>query len=203
MLTLQLGILNGWNSALDNNAHKTFGGQIALALPDSKTNIYVNTYIGNENTGGVGKNTMLWDVVIGQALGDTVALSINADYFKQGDANWWGVGVKAKLGLHENFYIAPRFEYLKSKGGAYAGSAASFGPLPDPDMPLAVPHPAYTTDEYALYEATLTLGVPVAKNYEIRAEVRADMSDKEFFDKGGVPKKNQVSGTLGFLAWLP
>src|SRR5206468_3209742 len=47
MLSLQLGLLNGWNNDPDNNKNKTFGGQVALTLP-SKTTAFLNTYIGNE-----------------------------------------------------------------------------------------------------------------------------------------------------------
>lgn len=179
MLSLQLGILNGVNNDPDNNRNKTFGGQIALTLP-SKTTAFLNTYIGNENAGGGGDTSMLFDLVVGQALSDTMALSLNADYFKVGSANWFGVGLKAKLGLHENFYLAPRVEFLKAKNSYVAA-----------------------TFEGQIYEGTLTLGVPVQKNYEIRAEFRGDFSDKQIFTKGATPKKNQFTGLIGFLAWLP
>jgi hypothetical protein len=184
MLAIQLGIMNGINNDPDNNADKTFGGQIALTLP-SKTTAYLNTYIGNEAPTGTpgSKTSMLFDVVVGQALSDTMALSLNFDYSKTGDSNWFGVGLKAKLGLHENFYLAPRVEYLKSKAGGYAIVSGFDG---------------------ALYEGTLTAGIPVAKNYEIRAEVRGDFTDKDgIFDKGGTSRKNQFTGLVGFLAFLP
>jgi putative OmpL-like beta-barrel porin-2 len=178
MLSLQLGILNGINNDPDNNKHKTFGGQVAVTLP-SKTNIFFNTYIGNENTGGGGDTLLLFDLVVGQTLSDTLALSFNGDYLKQGkDNNWWGVGLKAKLGLTENFYVAPRFEYIKSEKFYYGLDGA-------------------------IYEGTLTLAVPVKKNYEFRAEFRGDFSDEKIFMKAADMKKNQFTGTAAFLAWLP
>jgi hypothetical protein len=179
MVSIQLGIVNGINNDPDNNKHKTFSGQVALTLP-SKTNIFLNTYIGNENLGGGGDTAMLFDLVAGQAIGDTLALSLNADYLKNGkDNNWWGFGLKAKLTLNENFYVAPRIEYLKSKN--------LYATLPDT----------------ALYEGTLTLAAPIKKNYEIRAEFRGDFSDDKVFAKGTEAKKNQFTGTLAFLAFLP
>jgi hypothetical protein len=178
MLSIQLGILNGINNDPDNNRNKTFGGQIALTLP-SKTTAFFNTYIGNENAGGGGDVSMLFDVVVGQALSDTFALSLNGDYAKTGPANWYGVGLKAKAVLHENFYIVPRVEFLKSKN-LYAGLVGS------------------------LYEGTLTGAIPVRKNYEIRLELRGDFCDKDTqFNKGGTPKKNQFTGLIGVMAWLP
>jgi len=178
MLALQLGIVNGINNDPDNNNHKTFSGQVALTLP-SKTTAFLNTYIGKEGGTTGTETSMLFDVVLGQSLSDTMGLSLNFDYNKVGSANWWGVGLKAKLGLSDMFYLAPRVEFLKSKG-LYAG---------------------YTGQ---IYEGTLTAGVPVAKNYEFRAEFRADFTDKDtIFDKGGVDRKNQITGLLGFLAWLP
>ena len=44
----------------------------------------------------------------------------------------------------------------------------------------------------------------VGKHYELRAEVRADMSDKDTagFSKGTAAKKNQVTGLLAALAYF-
>lgn len=197
MLTLQLGILNGVNNDPDNNTNKMFGGQIALVLP-SKTNIYFNTYIGNEFPQGAAQPkdlAMLFDLIIGQTLSDTMALSLIFDYFKLADANWFGIGVKAKLGITENFYLAPRFEFIQSKGGYGLANAAN------PAMPAGI---GTTMTASHVYEGTLTAAFPIQKNYEIRAEFRGDFAKDAVFPKGGsAPKKNQFTGLIGFLAWLP
>jgi hypothetical protein len=182
MIALELAVLNGWNNDPDISGDKTFEGKIALTLP-SKTAFTLLSYFGKEVAGG--KTQVLVDFVLAQPLGDH-ALSINADYWKNGDANWWGIGAKAKLVLDESFYLVPRVEYLKSKSGGY--SESGFTP------PMG---------DVALYEGTLTAAFPVKKNFEIRAEVRADFSDSEVFAKGMTPKKNQFTGLVGFLAWLP
>jgi hypothetical protein len=184
MLTVELAILNGWNNDPDVSGDKTFGGKLALALP-SKTAVTFVTYIGKE---AAGQDTqMLFDLVIGQTISDSLAFSLNADYWKRGDANWWGVGLKAKLILDESFYLVPRVEYLKSKDGGF-GIDSGFGPM---------------TGDVALYEGTLTAAIPVRKNFEIRAEVRGDFSDQALFAKGMESKKNQFTGLIAFLAWLP
>jgi hypothetical protein len=135
---------------------------------------------------------MIYDLVVGQTVNDNLALSLNADYWKNGDPHWWGVGIKAKVGLHENFYLAPRFEYIGSKNGGYGGDAG-----------LATTSPL-TMGDAAIYEFTVTGVVPVKKNYEVRAEFRGDFTDKDgTFFKGTENKKNQFTALLGFLAWLP
>jgi hypothetical protein len=185
MLALELAIVNGWNNDPDISGDKTFGGKIALTLP-SKTGLTLVTYIGKENAGL--DTQMLFDFVLAQPLGDAAALSLNADYWKFGSQNWWGVGLKAKLVLDESFYLVPRVEYLKSKAGGYDFDSG-FGGLGGGDG--------------ALYEGTLTGVIPVKKNFEIRAELRGDFSDKQAFFKGSTPKKNQFTGLISFLAWLP
>jgi hypothetical protein len=190
MLTLQLDILNGWNNDPDNNTNKTFGGQIALTLP-SKTTAFFNTYIGNEAPQNATKDiVMIYDLVVGQSIGDNLSLSLDADYFKFGPANWFGVGLKAKAVVTENFYLAPRVEFISSKKGGYGGDAVVAGPL--------------TTGDASIYEGTLTGCFPIKKNYEIRAELRGDFTNKDgTFSKGATSKKNQFTGLIGFLAWLP
>jgi len=185
MVALELAVLNGWNNDPDVSGDKTFEAKLGLNLP-SKTAITLLSYFGKEAAGA--KTQVLVDFVLAQPLGDH-ALSINADYWKLGDQNWWGLGVKAKLVLDESFYLVPRVEYLKSKAGAY-GFDSGFAGLGG-------------TVDGALYEGTLTAAIPVKKNFEIRAEVRADFSDQEAFLKGSTPRKNQFTGLVGFLAWLP
>jgi hypothetical protein len=190
MLSIQLGVVNGWNNDPDNNKQKTFGGQIALALP-SRTSILANTYIGNEAAGGGGDPILLFDLVVRQAIGDRVALSLNADYWKNGDPHWFGVGIKARLGLHQHLWLAPRFEYIDSHQGAY-GTDAGF----------AMTHPLSMGDGQ-LYEATLTAAIPVKSTYEVRVEFRGDRSAQDSFWEGASPRKSQYTGLIGFLAWFP
>jgi hypothetical protein len=186
MLALELALVNGWNNDPDISGDKTFGGKIALTLP-SKTAATFVTYIGKEAAGA--KTQMFFDFVLGQTISDTIALSLNADYWKLDTANWWGVGLKAKLVLDESFYLVPRVEYLKSKNGGYGADSGFAGAA---------------TGDVALSEGTLTAAIPVKKNFEIRIEFRGDFSDKTAFTKSATEqKKNQFTGLVSFLAWLP
>lgn len=182
-VSLQGSVVNGWNNDPDNNGDKTFGLQVAFT-PLSTTSLILTSYLGKENP-VTDKTQVLVDLVAAHALTDSIALSLNADYFTAGDnaagsnVNWWGVGLKGRFILSDMFNLAGRFEYLKSKNGGYSGVAND------------------------AYEFTVTGVIPVKKNYEIRAEVRGDLSGDKIFYKGSTPKSNQFTGLIGFLAWLP
>ncbi len=178
MIGIEGSVVNGINNDPDNNADKTF--ELALKLtPDAATSISALTYIGKETSGPGAETSILVDVVAARTITETVAVNLNVDYNKTGSTNWWGVSGMGRVVVNPCLNIALRGEYLKSKS-LYGGMMG----------------------DIALYEGTLTAGIPVAKNFEFRAEVRGDFSDKEAFSKGKTPKKNQFTGLIGFLAWL-
>jgi hypothetical protein len=176
--TIQAAVVNGWNNDPDNNGDKTFGLSL-LITPVDGTFLGLNTYIGKDGaTGSEGKTTVLVDAVANQAIGPDFQLNLNFDYFKNDEANWWGLALMGKYVISPGAYLAARGEYVKSKG-AYA-----------------------TLVDTALYEGTLCLGLPFGSNYEMRIEGRGDFSDKELFKKGAENKKNQITGTAAFLAFF-
>ena len=122
-------------------------------------------------------HTLLPDGVFVIDLLPILSLGANVDFLKEGDAHWFGLAAMAKAVLAEGLALAVRGEFLKDKN-------------------------AYGIAEESLYEGTLMLGYTLAQHFEVRAEVRADMSSAEVFDKGGTPRKNQVTGLLGFLAYF-
>jgi hypothetical protein len=180
MVAVQVNAQNGWNNDPDNNSDKTFGGQIAIT-PVAGSSVVFNTYIGKETTD---ETRMLFDLILAYTVSDMVGLSLNGDFFKEGDINWWAAGLKARFILSDMFNLALRGEFLQSKDGGYNGVNPAGG----------------TT---GIYEGTVTAVVPIQKNYEFRLELRGDFSDKEIFVKGAEPKKNQFTGLIAFLAWLP
>ena len=86
--------------------------------------------------------------------------------------------------LNDSFTVAARAEYVYDKSGGYGA--------------IALP----TTDKISFYEVTGMGAWTVGKHYEMRLEIRADMSDQEMFNKGGTPRKNQVTGLLAALAYF-
>jgi hypothetical protein len=86
--------------------------------------------------------------------------------------------------VSDAFNVAAQAEYIYSKDGGYGA--------------IAVP----TTDKISLYEFTGMGAWTVGKHYKLRVEVRADLSNQEIFAKGTTPRKNQVTGLVGALAYF-
>lgn len=182
---VQLSLVNGINNDPDtakvDQFGKTFGATVNYT--DGPATAIVNYYGGYETPGAELKSTV--DVVAGYTVSDTVALNLNVDYIKLGDANTFGVALMGKFALTDMLYLAARGEYVKDKNLTFAiPGAAGAAPL---------------TFDGSVYEGTAMLGIMVGKNLEVRPELRADFSDKDTIFNG---KKNQVTGTLAVLAFL-
>jgi len=176
-LTLSLQIINGWNNDPDSNSDKTFGFNATYLPPNQGLTASFTTYIGKEG-GTDGSNTrMLFDGVFLKDIG-SLSVGANVDYYKVDAANWWGASVMGRFILNDDFNVAARAEYVKSKNGAF--------------IPV----------DGSVYEVTAQGAWTVGKHYELRLEIRADMSDKEIYKKGNDPKKNQVTGLLAALAYF-
>jgi hypothetical protein len=174
-LVISLQLVNGWNNDPDNNSDKTFGLNVTYTPPDAGLTAAATTYIGKEVAGS--DTRMVIDALVTKDIGD-ISVGANVDYFKIGSANWFGVAAMGRYILSDAFNLAARAEYLKSKNGAY--------------MPV----------DGSMYEVTGQAAWTVDKHYELRFEVRADMSDKEIFMKGTEAKKQQVTGLVAALAYF-
>lgn len=174
-LTLSLQLVNGWNNDPDINSDKTVGFNATYAPPNEGLTAAATTYIGVETPGG--KTQLLLDGVFSKDIGN-LSVGANVDYLKRDTANWWGLAVMGRYILSDAFNVAARAEYLKSKNLAY--------------LPI----------DGSAYEFTGQGAWTVGKHYELRLEFRADMSDQDIFMKGTTPRKNQVTGLLGALAYF-
>ena len=171
-LVVSLQLVNGWNNDPDNNSDKTFGANVTYTPAGAGMTAAATTYVGKEAAGA--DTTMVFDGVF---LKDIGALSVgaNVDYYKIGSAWWAGAAGMGRYLLSDSFNLAARLEYVHSK---------------------------MASEAQALYEITAQGAWTVDKHYELRLEVRADMSDKEIFDKGGTARKNQVTGLVAALAYF-
>jgi len=183
-LTLMAQICNGWNNDPGVSADKTFGGNVTLAPPNAGLTASVTGYVGKQG-GPDGTDTRL--LLDGVFLKDIGSLSVgaNVDYFKLASAYWAGVSGMGRFIINDMFNVAARAEYLYSKNGGYSG------------LLLAATDPTVS-----LYEVTGMAAWTMGKHYEARLEVRADMSNKDEFLKGSAPRKNQVTGLVGALAYF-
>jgi hypothetical protein len=176
-LTLSFQVVNGSNSDPDIDAHKTFGANATYVDAGRGLLAAVTTYVGEEAGPDGDATGLLFDGFFTKETG-RLSLGANADYLKRGDAYWLGIAGMGRFLVNELFNLALRAEYLRSRNGAYLLRDAS------------------------IYEVTAQIAWTMDKHYELRAEVRADMSDEEIFAKGTAPRKNQVTGLLAALAYF-
>jgi hypothetical protein len=188
-LVASLQLVNGWNNDPDNNSDKTFGLNLTYTPLNQGLTASATTYIGKEGvaTDGTTPSTatrVLIDAVITKDIGN-LSVGANLDYLKSGTPYWFGIAGMGRFIASDAFTVAARAEFISSKDGGYGGY------LP--------------TETVSLYEFTGMGAWTVNKHYELRAEVRADMSNKDIFIKGtapGTPRKNQVTGLLAALAYF-
>lgn len=182
-LVLSLQLVNGWNNDPDINSDKTFGLNLTYTPPNQGLTASLTSYIGKEVAGA--DTTILVDAVVTKDIGN-VSVGGNLDYFKIGTPYWFGIAGMGRYTISDSFNVAARAEYVYSKNAGYGG-----GLLP--------------ADATSLYEITGQGAWTVGKHYELRAEVRADMSNKDVFLKGTAAapnRKNQVTGLLAALAYF-
>jgi Putative beta-barrel porin-2, OmpL-like. bbp2 len=181
-LVLSLQLVNGWNNDPDDNSDKTFGLNLTYTPPNQGLTVAATTYIGKEGTAS--DTRMLIDAVVTKDIGN-LSVGANIDYLKQGTPYWFGVAGMGRFTLNDSFNVAARAEFISSKDGGYGGVTSPDG-----------------SDTISFYEFTGQGAWTVGKHYELRLEIRADMSNKEVFAKGTEAKKNQVTGLLAALAYF-
>ncbi|MEA2624730.1 MAG: hypothetical protein QOD06_775 [Candidatus Binatota bacterium] len=130
-VTVNAGVVNGWDNVVDNNDGKTFLGNIAF-LPTSTMSFYANGVFGPEKTDDDGGPRGVLDLVSSLTF-DPVTLSMNFDYGSEGDAapdggsaKWTGFSGIAGLaladltGLPAGVYV--RGEVFDDSDGARTGT---------------------------------------------------------------------------------
>jgi Putative beta-barrel porin-2, OmpL-like. bbp2 len=189
-LSLQLGVVNGWDDDATSTAGVSllapkllppaaFGpqkvGNLSLAYANEKVPVTfnLNVYAGQEQ-----KNPdfrTLVDAVLGYTAG-SLALNLNVDYAKQNGAaggSWYGGALMARYSTDLLKYSV-RGEYFDDKDGFRTGAKAKF------------------------YEGTLGAAYPVGTNAELRGEVRYDSASEAVFNGD----KGFTTATLAALAWF-
>ena len=182
-LVVSLQLVNGWNNDPDNNSDKTFGLNLTYTPLNQGLTAAATTYIGKEGGADGTTTRVLVDAVITKDIGN-LSVGGNVDYWKAGTPYWFGIAAMGRYTISDAFNVAARAEYIYDKSDAYAVLTGA------------------NEDKVSLYEVTGQGAWTVNKHYELRLEIRADMSNKEEFLKGTTPKKNQVTGLLAALAYF-
>jgi Putative beta-barrel porin-2, OmpL-like. bbp2 len=178
LLTLQVGVLNGWDSVLTSLAMKTFNVSAALNLT-SGTSIFFNFY-GGPQTSDTWR--LLFDVVVNQNIGDKVALNLGGDVVSEGSTSWYGASLMGKVQLSDLFRLSARVEYFGDPNGARTGIGDS----------------SYFTA--TLGGAFIITGLG---NYEIRPEIRHDQQlagATSAYVNG--TSKSQTTVSVAAVAWF-
>lgn len=187
-LTLMGGVNQGWDAVQDPNHAKTLelGGTFA---PSKLFSVVVGYHRGQERVTNYPKSDAnglrnLFDVVGTLNATDQLTFVVNYDYGDQdratasgGKAIWQGVAGYANYQLNDQWRLSLRGEYFDDRDGYRTGIAQKWK------------------------EATLTLAYLPTKEWEIRAETRADRSDQYAFFKtdGNSVTKSQHSFGLEAL----
>ena len=179
MLSLQASLVNGWNNDPDNNAHKTVGLNASITA-SPQASIYLTTYIGKEAAQLMGMSTpgntrVTVDAVGAFTVSDKLGLNLNVDYVKDGDNYVVGGALMGRFVVSDLVNVAARGEYVR----AHAPGANS-----------------------DFIEGTVMLGLTLAKNFELRPELRLDHGNDNAAATFTNGKNDIITGTLGALAYF-
>ncbi len=182
-LSFIFGVNNGWDQVTDKNSQKTV--ELGMAWVPSKTfSLLAQGYFGSEPTfGTTNGNRTLLDLVATYAVSDSLTLILSYDYGSQknsallnesvGTSKWSGLAAYLNYAIDDQWRVSLRGEYMDDQDGFLTGVVQKWK------------------------EETLTFGYAPTKAFELRAEVRADESDKSAFEKlSSTPSKNQYSLAL-------
>lgn len=186
-LSLAGGVNQGWDAFQDPNSDKTLELQLAVT-PDKSMSFLITGYTGKERVANYPKsvangNRNLLDVVATFNVSDPLSLVLNFDYGTQeggnasgGKAKWQGLAGYVNYQFNEQWRLSVRGEYFDDGDGYRTG----------------------VTQKWK--EATATLAYLPNKNFELRAEVRGDRSDKDAFLKSDRVTPTRTERSLGLEA---
>lgn len=200
--TGKLGVVNGWNSVVDDNGYPSV---LALAAYADKPTTAQILYLGGiERPTGAPEGQpwrSLFDVIAQTAVTDTIEVAAEVDAgFESGDlgTSWWTAGAGyVRLALDSELYVAARGDYFYARPGQAGGISAS--PIFWPARWLA--------------EGTATLAYQPVDQLSLRLEYRHDQASSALYFGGDVAidpttnafipnRTHQDTITLGITSWF-
>jgi len=172
-------VVNGWSDVVDNNRGKTIG---ATATWTGKSQTFNFVYFGGpEKPDTTLSNRNLVDVVYGftakswwnnytEVLWAGEGRS-SAGLVVPGQDVWYGVAHSTRFNVSKNWSLSPRLSWFMDRNGAASG-------LPQ-----------------RLMEMTGTVEYRINKWMMARAEVRRDLSNRQFFDSNNHPASSKTQDT--------
>ncbi len=210
---LKLFVANGWNNSVDNNAAKTFGGQLMLKPMDSLI-FYIGGAAGPEQSdfipaptfasvpGNIGAGVAkvpgadshwreIVDLVIDYNPTSALSFALNGDFDTESDfggttqsETWYGVNLGIKYVVADPFAIALRGEFFSDDHGQI--------------VPI---NPTSTETKSTIESATLTLSYVAASKLTLMLDNRVDIANDEIFAGTSGPgvSKTLFTTTLGAI----
>jgi len=177
-------LANGWDDAVDNNAGKTCGAQLALT-PAAAFSITFNGLYGAEQPGNDHNKRSLGDVVVTIKPAAKLTLTLNGDYgTEEGllapasdrSASWSGGAAYVRWQGGPPFALIARGEVFHDPDGVRTGLAQT------------------------LSEITLTPEWRVSPRFVLRADLRTDHSTRSAFPSSSGMKADQTTVLVNALA---
>jgi hypothetical protein len=184
-VSAQVHLVNGWDNAVDNNAGKSVGAQLALT-PSPRLSVSLNYLGGPEQQDNAANLRHAVDVVAIVKAAPALTLAANYDYGRESavvlpdtagggtkDASWQGVAGYGRVTLSTRAALILRAEWFDDPQGARTGHAQ------------------------ALKEITFTPEFKPHPHVVIRADLRRDWSSRDVFEMsdGGLGR-SQVTLSL-------
>jgi hypothetical protein len=189
MVTIDAGVINGWDDVVDVNDGKTFQGGVGIA-PADILSIYIAGTYGPEQPNNGHSNLGEFTAVFTLKPADMVTLVWESVYGnesnivgpnEQDSAEWYGFSGYAIVQATERLGFALRSEVFVDNNGTRGLNS--------------IPNPAVTGGE-TVWEVTPTIGYQVTNGLLWRAEYRHDESNKQIFQRqSGFVRGQDTLGT--------
>ncbi|GIW40823.1 MAG: hypothetical protein KatS3mg076_1400 [Candidatus Binatia bacterium] len=197
MVSLDLGIVNGWDNVDDNNDGKSFHGGLGIE-PSDMMSMYVSGIFGQEQNsianGGAGAGSRRWAITANTVLRpiEDVAFVLDGTYAQENDvlpgrknAEWYGAAAYGIVQLTDRVSVAVRSEFFVDSDGVRLASALANVPSP-------------SGRGVTVWEVTPTLTVDLVPDYlTARFEYRRDEASQDIFPEGKVGTED-TSNTIAF-----
>jgi hypothetical protein len=183
-VSLDLGLVNGWDNVADNNDGKTVHGGLTLKPHEKLTFYFTGTYGPEQNDRGGSKRSLLTTLVtykptdrltliLDHNWGSEDDIIANASGALKKDADWQGIAGYAIYTLTDKLTASLRGEWFSDMDAARTGLKQD------------------------LWEVTPTLTYSIAEGLFARFEYRHDESSKKFFEnhRGGFLSGQDVFAT--------
>jgi hypothetical protein len=187
-LDIGVGLVNGWDNMIDNNAYKTAIFRLGVT-PVKEFWVAASGSYGRE----AAKPRLSLDFTGAVIPADMITINFQFNYGEEKEASpingkkasWLGFGVQPVFTM-DAFKLGGRFEWFQDKG--LSRTAGNLGLIPDPTVPAALGY-----DKLSFMNFTITPGYTLADAFTVRAEYRMDIASEEVFDN----EKSQSTVAIG------